>query len=66
MSKLFRWSRRIFQQPSSPVRRFKDSGFLSLNPTENIEEERLPWYTPDRFLCRPDRRNLPVKVPSAG
>jgi hypothetical protein len=31
------------------VRQFSQSGFLVLDPAEKIEEETLPWYSPDRF-----------------
>lgn len=36
--------RRLFSRPSSLVRTISGSGFITLDPTKRIEEERMPSY----------------------
>ncbi|RAK98805.1 putative serine/threonine protein kinase [Aspergillus ibericus CBS 121593] len=43
----------VLQRPSSPVRRFTQS-VIRLNSSDKLEEETLPWYSPDQFY--------PVKI----
>ena len=41
--------RPLFQRPASPVREFSQSSFRLLDSTEKLEEETLPWYSPEKF-----------------
>lgn len=42
------WTRRpLFQRRVSLLCAFSQASFPLLNPTEKIEEETLPWYSPD-------------------
>lgn len=35
--------------PSPPARQFPTSGFVKLDPSEKIEEEKLPFYALERY-----------------
>lgn len=35
--------------PSPPARQFPTSGFVKLDPSEKVEEEKIPFYTPERY-----------------
>ncbi|OJZ85764.1 hypothetical protein ASPFODRAFT_61155 [Aspergillus luchuensis CBS 106.47] len=54
VSRRLHYSRPLFQLPLWPVRNYSHSTHPLLDPTDKLEEETLPWYSPERFY--------PVKV----
>lgn len=54
VSRRLHYSRPLLQLPLWPVRNYSHSTHPLLDPTEKLEEETLPWYSPERFY--------PVKV----
>ncbi|OGM47773.1 protein kinase [Aspergillus bombycis] len=44
----FPW-RPLFPRPASPVREFSQFNYPLLDSTEKLEEETLPWYSPNDF-----------------
>ncbi|PYI35738.1 kinase-like protein [Aspergillus indologenus CBS 114.80] len=49
LSRHFFSRRPLFQRPASSVRNFSQSNPPPLDPTERLEEETLPWYSPTEF-----------------
>ncbi|RAH58553.1 CDK4/6 [Aspergillus piperis CBS 112811] len=43
------YSRHLFTCPLWPVRNYSQSTHPLLDPTEKLEEETLPWYSPERY-----------------
>ncbi|GLB19749.1 hypothetical protein AtubIFM61612_009665 [Aspergillus tubingensis] len=49
LSRRLHYSRHLFTCPLWPVRNYSQSTHPLLDPTEKLEEETLPWYSPEGF-----------------
>ena len=50
MAPIIRWGRRFIQRPPSPPRQLTGSQFFrTVNSTQLIEEETLPYYKAEQF-----------------
>jgi len=49
MAAIIRWGRQLIQRPPSPPRQLASSQFHTINASQLIEEEKLPYYKPELF-----------------
>jgi len=54
--------RRSVCRPPSPAREFSQSSSL-IDSTDDLEEETLPWYTPDGFYPVKKKRGIQIEIP---